>query len=275
AIEHRIVRPDGAVRVVFEHADVQCDAEGQPIRLEGIVVDVTERRSAEATAARFRDVVESTSDFVGMSDPVGRITYVNAAGRALVGCAVGDEILGRQVEEFYAPSEARRLREEFVPRAVRHGIWSGETVLRRADGTEFPVSQVILAHRDREGTVEYFSTVVRDLTEMRRAEEHLRQSQRMEAIGELTGGIAHDFNNLLTVILGWSEQLIARAANEDAARAASAVMEAAERGAGLTRKLLAFSRRQVLDARPVQLDGLVVSFARLLPRLLGETIEVV
>ncbi|KAB2959026.1 MAG: PAS domain S-box protein [Thermoanaerobaculia bacterium] len=274
AIEHRIVRPDGAVRVVFEHADVLCDATGEPSRLEGIVVDVTERRSAEATAVRFRDVVESTTDFVGMADPSGRITYVNAAGRAMAGCAAVEEILGHDVGEFYSPREARRILEEAIPVALRHGVWSGETSLRRSDGSEIPVSQVILAHRDRDGAVEYFSTVVRDLTEMRRSEEHQRQSQRMEAIGELTGGIAHDFNNLLTIILGWSEQLIARAADERCVTAASAVMEAAERGASLTRKLLAFSRRQVLDARPLRLDSLVSGFSRLLPRLLGETIEV-
>src|SRR5581483_1234006 len=157
-------------------------------------------------------------------------------------------------------------------------IWSGETALRDRSGAEIPVSQVIVAHRTPGGTVEFLSTIARDISDrirteerLRDSEERLRQSQKMEAIGRLAGGIAHDFNNLLTVITGYTSFLLARHEPDDADyEMLTECRRAGERASALTRQLLAFSRRQLLVPAILDLNGVVAGMERMLGSLIPE-----
>jgi two-component system, cell cycle sensor histidine kinase and response regulator CckA len=143
----------------------------------------------------------------------------------------------------------------------------------RKDGTEFPIEVSLSPLHTEQGML--ISSGIRDITERVALEERLRQSQKMEAVGRLAGGIAHDFNNLLTVILGYTQILddgIARGSRES--ESTSQIKSAANRAAGITRQLLAFSRKQVLSPRVINLNDVALNLDSLLRRLIGEDIEV-
>ena len=230
--------------------------------------------------ARLASVLEGTTDFVGFASLSGSLFYVNPAGRTMAG--LGDEDITRlNIRELYPPEIADFIQREALPQAAKKRTWSGETVLRRRDGRTVPVSQVIVAHTDASNHLVFHSTIMRDISESHRAqeerrklEEQLRQSQKMEAIGQLCGGVAHDFNNLLTVVQGHVSLLAAHTDfSADAKDSVSEIGLAGERAVQLTRQLLAFSRRQVLRPRLLDLNEVVTSIAKMLQRLLGEDIR--
>jgi signal transduction histidine kinase len=161
--------------------------------------------------------------------------------------------------------------------AARNGRFEAEGWRVRKDGTEFWASVVVDAIHDENRKLIGFAKITRDLTEKRAVEEQLRQSQKMEAVGQLTGGIAHDFNNLLTIISG-NMDLAARALDNDggvdrARRAIANATKGAERAAALTQRLLAFARRQPLSPKPLDLDKVVSGMSDLLNRSLGELVK--
>ena len=143
----------------------------------------------------------------------------------------------------------------------------------RKGGERFWASVTINAVHDEAGHLLGFAKVTRDLTERRAIEDQLRQMQKMEAIGQLTGGIAHDFNNMLTVISGNIETLQRRLERDDPGshRLIAAALRGVERAATLTHRLLAYSRRQPLDPKPIELNRLIIGMSDLLTRTLGET----
>jgi nitrogen-specific signal transduction histidine kinase len=144
----------------------------------------------------------------------------------------------------------------------------------RRDGREVPCSKVLVAHRAPSGEVEFFSVIAHDMTERRSLEEQIRQAQKMEAVGRLAGGVAHDFNNLLTAISGYSDFLLRRLGPQHPLRKdAEEIQRAAARAASLTRQLLAFSRRQVLEPKVIDLNLVVTDMEKMLRRLIGEHIE--
>jgi signal transduction histidine kinase/ActR/RegA family two-component response regulator len=156
----------------------------------------------------------------------------------------------------------------------RGEVWKGRLVNRRKDGTLFQEDAIIGPVRDSAGRIVNYVAVKRDVTNEMRLERQLMQAQKMEAVGRLAGGVAHDFNNLLGVITGYGEIVQRRLPDDDAlAPKVAEILKAAERAAGLTRQLLAFSRQQVLQPRIVDVNALVTDLAKMLRRLIGEDIE--
>ena len=253
-----------------------------PLRIDGhwvfsaFVRDLSESRRVEAEQRRLLAILEGTTDYVGSATAEGRMLYLNRAGRRLVGIAEQEDVVGRPVSDFRPAWASELILREGLPAAIRDGAWVGETALLARDGREIPVSQVILAHKGADGSVEFLSTVARDITALQLLQRQLAESQKMEAIGRLAGGIAHDFNNVLTAISGYTDLLIATVDADDPRRQDLAeIRRGADRASDLTHQLLAFSRRQVLQPRPLDLNATVDELVRMLERLIGEHIQLV
>ncbi len=368
------------------------------------------RKSAEETARRMAWIVGATTDFVGIADLDGRVLYVNAAGRRMVGLELDEELSDLRIEHFHPPEVIDLLRTSAIPKALSEGSWSGDGVLKTRDGRLITVSQVVVAPRGPDGKVEFLATIMRDMTErkrveellrlseerlqlavqgaidglwdwnlrtgeiyysprwkrmlgysddeikpaffewesrlhpddreramttlssylkgetefyelehrlrhkdggyrwtlargaairdaggepfrmagshnditlrkeqeeqLKRSDEQLRQAQKMDAIGRLAGGVAHDFNNILTAILGYAELAMMRVTEGDPLRAdIEEIKKAGERAASLTRQLLAFSRKQVMQQSVLNLGHTLSEMENMLRRVIGESIE--
>ncbi|HEY2011310.1 MAG TPA: PAS domain S-box protein [Rhizomicrobium sp.] len=234
-------------------------------------------------AARYRILVEAVTDYaIYMLDPSGAVTSWNAGAQRIKGYAP-DEIIGRNFSRFYTEEDrAQGLPQRVLAISAREGKFEGEGWRVRKDGSRFWAHVVIDPIRDADGMLTGFAKVTRDMTEqretqeaLRRAREALFQSQKMEAVGQLTGGVAHDFNNLLMAVLGSLELLRKRLPDDpQQLRLLDNAILGARRGATLTQRMLAFARRQELDVRPFDLPALVDGMGDLLDRSLGVDAEI-
>lgn len=240
-----------------------------------VAEDVTERKRQSEMQASLAAIVESSTDAIIGKRLDGTISTWNPAAERMFGHSAAAAI-GRHIS-LIIPSD-RMEEEEFILERLRRGerIEQFETQRMTKDGHLLPVILTISPMCDDKGIVIGASKMVRDMTDRNRIEAQLRQSQKMEAIGNLTGGLAHDFNNLLGIIMGNLEMLAEATdpASENAALLADA-LGAVEHGAELTRSLLAFARRQPLRPRNIQIEGLIEHTVKLMRRLIGEHIEIV
>ncbi len=180
--DFRAVLPDGTSRVIATHGECRRDTDGIIDVMWGTVQDITERKAAEQDRARLLQILEATPDFVGIADIRGELMYINQAGRELLGLKKDEK--PRAMQRYY-PAWARKLIiKEGIPTALREGLWLGESAFLAPDGQEIPMSQVILAHRNATGNVEYISSIARDLTERKRTEEARLRSMRDQAVKE-------------------------------------------------------------------------------------------
>jgi PAS domain S-box-containing protein len=225
---------------------------------------------------RFRILVQGVSDYaIYMLDPDGVISNWNTGGERIKGYTAA-EAIGRNFSMFYTEEERREGRpQRNLDTARTTGRFEGEGWRVRKDGSRFWASVAIGPIHDETGAIIGFAKVARDLTERRAAEEQLRVSQKMEAMGQLTGGVAHDFNNLLTAIIGNLEMLATSLPAGDARkRFADAALRAALRGTQLTDRLLAFARRDGASLERVELDRLLRETLILCQKTLGDGVIV-
>ncbi|MDY6963502.1 MAG: PAS domain S-box protein [Pseudorhizobium pelagicum] len=240
--------------------------------------DVTNMKVAENNLAEreahLRSILDTVPDSMIVIDEAGQISSFSAAAERLFGYAA-DEVRGRNVKVLM-PSPDRDRHDGYLERYVATGerriIGYGRVVTgQRKDGTLFPMELAV--GETRVNGKRIFTGFVRDLTSRHKIEEELRQSQKMEAIGQLTGGLAHDFNNLLTVISGNLEMVESKISDERLLTMLREAQDAADDGAKLTGQLLAFGRKQPLNPKIVDVGQLVSGFSDLLRRTVGETIE--
>jgi PAS domain S-box-containing protein len=239
-------------------------------------LDVTERRQAEA-ALRLRDrAIRAVAQGILITDatqPDNPIIYASPGFERLTGYTAA-EVVGRNCR-FLQGTDSDRQAVARVREAVQDGEPCVVEVLNyRKDGTPFWNELSISPVRDEAGRLTHFVGVQADVTARRRLEEQYRQAQKMEAIGQLAGGIAHDFNNLLTIINGYADLLLQSLPPADPSRELLVeIHRAGERSAGLTRQLLAFSRRQVLTPRVLDLNAVVADTEKMLRRVIGEDVR--
>jgi PAS domain S-box-containing protein len=242
---------------------------------EALEAEVQERRRAEQEARGLAAIVESSDDAIFGRDLEMRVTSWNAGAERLFGFTAA-EVLGARLWDLVPPDQAGET-QAYRDR-VKEGerIRAFETERFTKSGRRVSVSLTLSPLFDEDERVVGVATIARDITEQKQLAEQLRQSQRLQAVGQLAGGVAHDFNNLLTVIRGNAAFLQADLPEDDPRRPdVGEVIQAADRAAELTRQLLAFSRRQILEPRDLELNEVVLSTDRLLRRLIGKDVEVV
>ena len=281
-IEGWRVRKDGSRFWANVVIDPIRDPAGDLVGFAKVTRDLTDRRAAEAELRareeRFRLLVQSVTDYaIYMLDPEGRVSSWNAGAERFKGYSES-EILGQHFSRFYTDEDL----EAGIPgialeTATREGRFEAEGWRKKKDGSKFWASVIIDPIRNDGGQLIGFAKVTRDLSEKRAIEEQLRQSQKMEAVGQLTGGLAHDFNNLLTGISGSLEMMQVRMAQGRTAevdRYLLAAQGAVKRAASLTHRLLAFSRRQTLDPKPTNANRLMRGIEELVRRTVGPSVRV-
>lgn len=303
--EYRIQGHDGQYRWVEASGRVEVDAQGTPARFPGILIDITHRRAAEAERDRalalLRMFTEAVPGVVYAKDRQGRMLVANRGLSEVIG-KPAESYLGRTDAEFLEDAEQARIIMETDQRIMSTA--TGEVIeehVTRLDGTVgtwlstkaplFDDSGVVIgligssvdvtARKNAETAIQEMNKTLEQriqgaIQEREDAESALRQSQKMEAVGQLTGGIAHDFNNLLTGISGCLEAIQSRLDQgrfTDLERYVSVAQGVVQRGASLTHRLLAFSRRQVLEAKPTNVNALITEMEEFISRSVGPSIE--
>jgi PAS domain S-box-containing protein len=286
AVEYRVRGKSGEWKWFLDRGKVvERDASGTPLRMAGTAADITARKAAEealrTSEANYRAIFDAANDAIIVHDiETGKILDVNRRMCEMYGytrdealCLTSD-LTGSGVPDWSREGAAERMRK----------VTDGEPQIFELpalskDGREFWVE--VSLKRAVIGGTERLLEVVRDISVRKRAEaerdrleEQLRQSQKMEAVGQLAGGIAHDFNNILTAIIGYTHLILLKMTGDNQpGHYVQQILAAAERAAGLTQGLLAFSRKQVINPQPVELNGIVRNVRKFLERIIGEDIE--
>lgn len=270
--EYRFRKTDGSYAIVNVRAYLIRDEQGQPVRMVGGMNDVSEAREREKRLEQQAALLDKAQDAIIVSDIAGNITFWNKGAERLYAWRA-EEVLGHSKRELL--EEDPHIFDGGMKQTIKTGEWSGVLEQKRKDGSTFTVQSVLSLVTDEHNQPVRVLCINTDISERLALEEQLRQSQRLEAVGQLTGGIAHDFNNLLTVILGNAELMAEQLPeNETLHRLAIMTRDAATRGSDLTHGLLAFARRQALEPRSVDVDQLVGSMEALLKRALPENINI-
>lgn len=267
------------------HGKVIFDENGAPIILQGTARDISERKRSEKmlreSQEKYKSILDNIEDGYYEVDLAGNFTFFNHSTCRILGYS-SSELMGMNNREYMYPENAGKVFQTF-----NRVFTTGESF--RAVDWEVITKEGIICHldtsvslvRDAEGNVSGFRGIVRDVTERRNAEketirltEQLQQAQKLESIGRLAGGVAHDFNNLLSVILGYGE-IVLEALDRDHPHHEPLEMihQAGIRAKDLTRQLLAFSRKQVLEMQVVDVNHVVTGFEKLLRRMIGEDIQ--
>jgi PAS domain S-box-containing protein len=239
-----------------------------------------ESKCKEQGLRLFQTIIESLQESVSISRPDGAMLYANPACEKLFGYTL-QKMQQIKSSDCFSPESAATFEAEVFPALAGGKSWQGELTAIDASGRRFPLWTFVDAIRDDEGKVAFIYSFTRDLSQRKEAEEarkrleaQLHQAQKMEAVGQLAGGVAHDFNNIITAIMGYAHLLLAEERVLDPARyMIEQIVAASERAADVTRGLLAFSRKQVLHLRPVDVNHVLEKMEGLLSRLIGEDIE--
>ncbi len=276
--EYRTVWPDGSIHYVCARGGIARDPAGRPLRLDGIVWDISERRWAEEALRRseafFRSVLQISTDFWSVLDSEGRYKYLSSGSSSVVGWTE-QELLGQAATERVHPGDLDRVRASLADVFAAPGRIGRVTYRYRHRDGSWRVLDTMARNLFHDPNVRGVVVNRRDVTDQRHAEEQFQQSQKLESVGRLAGGIAHDFNNLLTIIQSCSESL-----KDDVAAGLPAqgdlideIHAAGKRAAELTRQLLAFARKQEIAPVTLDLNTVVRGTERLLRRVLGEDVE--
>jgi PAS domain S-box-containing protein len=286
ALEGRYRRADGEYRWLRSVSSPRFGPDGEHVGFIGVATDITLAKEAEIelrrlvdertrelteSEAQFRAVFEAALEVLVLLKPDGTIIAVNHRQESWRHPRP-DEAIGKKLWEaptLQAYPQHIELVKGAIKRAAKGETFTAQVAMERPGAPTAYLDVAIQPVRGHDGKIIYLLHEARDITELKAAQEQLRQSQKMEALGQLTGGIAHDFNNLLTVVVGGLDLVAKKLEDPKLKRYATNALSAAERGARLTGQLLAFSRVQKLEVRPVEVGPLIQNMRPLLRNVLG------
>ena len=280
--ELRLRRKDGSSIWVVENVAATCDSQGNVTLIEGTMVDISAHKRAEdalrESQERLHGIIASAMDAIITVDEKQRIIVFNQAAEEIFRCTAA-EVIGQSINRFL-PESLRDIHRQHIRDFGQTGVSTrsmysqGTLVAVRSNGEEFPIETAI--SQVTTSSEKLYTVILRDISVRKRTEEQLRHAQKMEAIGQLAGGIAHEFNNYLAIIMGYTELLERETIGHDSLRMSlSEIKDASQKVASMTRQLLAFSRKQVIEPREVDLNSAVWETHKLLRRLIPVTIDLI
>lgn len=266
------IRKDGTPFPTLMTTTLLKNKDGEPIALVGIAKDITEYKKDQEKIFRLASVLEQASEIVMITDLKGNIEYVNPAFEKITGYTA-TEVMGKNPRILKSGAQERVIYKELWKTITSGKTWHGEFVNRRKNATTYTEDAVIFPVKNSSGKIINYAAVKRDITQQKKMEEEFRQAQKMEAVGRLAGGVAHDFNNLLTVIKGYSDLILHKIKSTDPFyKDIEQIHKAGEKATSLVGQLLAFSRRQVIQPKVLNLNDIVTNIDKMLRRVIGEDI---
>ena len=272
---YRVRHKDGSLRWIHSSGRIERDEKGRPLGASGIAWDVTERVESDDRLRKLSRAVEHSSSVVIITDTDAKIEYVNPKFTRTTGYTP-EEVIGKTPAMLWGEKSDRTFENELWETLLSGHEWQGEFENVKKNGERYSAIASISPIKDRKGETTHFVAVQEDITERKRVEAQLIQAQKMEGVGQLVSGVAHDFNNLLTGIVGFADLSLSTVGEDEALRTnLEQISKAGDSAMSLTRKLLAFSRQQVLQPRVVDLNRVILDFEELLRRTISENIELV
>lgn len=270
--DYRVLRKDGTSFEVLIYCAPIIRGE-RPCGLRGVMVDISDSRSIERQLRKLSAAVEQSPVSVIITDAAANIEYVNRKFTEVTGYS-REEVIGKNPRILKSGEMPEEVYRDLWSKISSGREWQGELLNRKKNGELYWEFASISPMRGPGGAITNYIGVKEEITERKRLEQQLIQARKMEAIGRLAGGIAHDFNNLLTVITGYSDLLSSRLPPGSPERLElDEIRKAGEKAASLTSQLLAFSRKQLLRAVPMNLNECVGNVLKMLDRLIGENVE--
>jgi len=252
------------------------DSSGKIVYVIESLIDVTDmvklERQLDESKERYRKLYENAPDMMHSLNEDGVILVCNKTEAEELGYKI-EELIGKNISEII-PLESRDFCKEKLEIVKSKGLYEGEMELLARNGNVIPVIVKSKAVYDDNGKLLFTDAILRDITKLKKLEDQLRQAQKMEVVGQLAGGIAHDFNNILTAIIGYGSMLQMKIKEDNPLRSnIDQILAACERAANLTRSLLTFSRKQIINPVPVKCNAIIKKVEKFLLRIIGEDIE--
>ena len=269
-LEYELRRKDGGIFIgLLSSEAIEYDGKACAI---STTIDITEQKKTQEAMRSLVTAIEQTDETIVITALDGTIQYCNPAFEKVTGYSK-EEALGLNPRVLKSGKHGPEFYGHMWATITRGQVWTGRLTNKKKDGSLYEEEATISPIRNNSGAITGFVAIKRDVTERLQLEDQLRQAQKLESVGRLAGGVAHDFNNLLTVINGYSELLIEGMKAPNPLRGyAEAIGKAGERAASLTRQLLAFSRKQMIQPRRLDLNTTIRECAPMLQRLIGEDI---
>ena len=272
-VEKRVENEKGVMYIEITASSLK-DASGNIVAGIEMVRDITARRRMEEDRSRLAMAVEQSAEAIVVTDLEGTILYVNPAFERITGYS-REEAVGKNPRFLHSGKHDESFYKKMWDTLARGEVWTGHFVNRKKDGSLYEEDAIISPVRDSSGDVVSYVAVKRDVTRLVSLEKQVRTAQKMESVGNLAGGIAHDFNNALTGIVGFGEMVKLRIANDPKALSdLDEVFRCAERASVLTRQLLTFARRQVIDPVNLDLNEVMTGLVKLLRKVTREDVEI-
>ena len=278
-IEEPQTTPEGNTITLLTSKMPLLSSHGEIIGVLGTYMDITEFKRAEqalfSSEKKFKDLLETINLVAVMLDRSGNISFCNDYLLHLTGWT-RDEVLNRSWFDLFLPADIREAALSMFTSGIAEGTIPVhyENLIITRDGNKKHIEWNHSLLRDTKGEVTGVASIGNDITEHRKLEDQLRHAQKMEAVGTLAGGVAHDFNNILNVIIGYGTMVMDKLdAGSPSKEQMNEVLIAADRAANLTKRLLVFSRKQVVEVKPIDINELIIGLQKMLVRIISESID--